>query len=238
MKKFLAVILAAFIAFGICSCKKEEKAEEKPKTHNAAKDAESKAEEESLEEAKKEAKTIYAKTPEEAADKCIEAFKSGNLYEARNYVAPSGNAFSELSSFRGKMLKSFGVENNEKLTKEAEKLVENVLKQFKYTRESVKINEDVATISYSVSMPDTQSIDYSRYSDAYMASKGMTQEELMLSLEGMNEEEAEKWAKEYSLGVMNYIFESGGSFDRVSETTTVTARKYKDGWLVSDIKNL
>ncbi len=236
MKRFLAIILAAFIAAGVCSCKKEEKTEEKPKTHETVNEVGSDAEEDALSEA--ETETIYAKTPEEAADKCIEAFKSGNLYEARNYVAPSGNAFSELSSFRGKMLKSFGVENNEKLTKEAEKLVENVLKQFKYTRESVKINEDVATVSYSVSMPDTQSIDYSRYSDAYMASKEMTQEELMLSLEGMSGEEAENWAMEYSLGVMNYIFESGGSFDRVSETTTVTVRKYKDGWLVSDIKNL
>ena len=189
-------------------------------------------------DAEEKVEVIYAKTPEEAADKCIKAFKSGNLYDAKHYVAPDGNAFKEISAFRKNMVKSFGVEGNKELTALAEKLVNNVLVKTEYLRTQTKEKGDSATVSYKVSMPDMQSLDYSKYSDSYMAAKGITPEQLMMELEGMTEEEAESWAMEYSLNVMNYIFESGAAFDTTTETTTVTVKKHKEGWLVSSIENL
>ena len=136
------------------------------------------------------------------------------------------------------MVKSFGVEGNKELTALAEKLVNNVLVKTEYLRTQTKEKGDSATVSYKVSMPDMQSLDYSKYSDSYMAAKGITPEQLMKELEGMTEEEAESWAMEYSLNVMNYIFESGAAFDTTTETTTVTVKKHKEGWLVSSIENL
>lgn len=241
-KKILAAVLAAAALLWLCSCKDEKtvSAPKKP-THESVGETEEKEEiKEIAEQSEKEeeAVRIYAKTPEEAADKCLLALYSGNISDAKHYVSPNGSAFKELNEFRSKTMKSFGVEGNDKLKAKAEKLLDNVLSKFEYKRINTKTEGDFSTVTYSVSMPDMGSIDYSKYSDAYMAASGITWEQLMTRIESMTEEEAQEWSKEYSLDVMNYIFESGGSFKRITQTTTVTVEKHKSGWLVSNIKNL
>lgn len=235
MKKLIAMLMVALMMFVFSACKGGSEETSTP-NHESTQNTDKSENDETDTEEKVE--VIYAKTPEEAADKCIEAFKSGNLYDAKHYVAPDGNAFKEISAFRKNMVKSFGVEGNKELMDLAEKLVNNVLVKTEYLRTGTKEKGDSATVSYKVSMPDMQSLDYSKYSDSYMAVKGITPEQLMMELEGMTEEEAESWAMEYSLNVMNYIFESGADFDTTTETTTVTVKKHKEGWLVSSIENL
>lgn len=239
MKKLMAALMAVFMMFMLSACKGAEEADTKTAEHKSAESTEkTENDAEAFDEAEEEVEIIYAKTPDEAADKCIAAFKSGNLYDAKHYVAPDGNAFKEISAFRKNMVKSFGVEGNKELMALAEKLVNNVLVKTQYIRTETKEKGDSATVSYRVLMPDMQSLDYSKYSDSYMAASGITQEQLMMQLEGMTEAEAESWAMEYSLNVMNYIFESGAEFATTTETTTVTVKKHKDGWLVSNIENL
>lgn len=236
MKKLIAAFMAVLMMFTLFACRGEEEKKETLSHENAQ--TTEKIEDSDTETEEEEVEIIYAKTPSEAADKCIAAFKSGNLYDAKHYVAPNGNAFKEISAFRKNMVKSFGVDGDKKLTALAEKLVNNVLLKTEYVRTETKEKGDSATVSYSVLMPDMQSIDYSKYSDSYMAAKGITPEQLMMQLEGMTEEESQNWAMEYSLNVMNYIFESGAAFKTITETTTVTVKKHKDGWLVSNIDNL
>ncbi len=234
MKKIIAIILA-LLCVAFCSCKKEEIKEEKELSvsHEAKKEEEKKEEKEQEEEIE----VVYAKTPEAAADMCLNAFKSGDLYSARHYVTPDGKAFKELNELREDFLESFQVKGNQRLEEKAEKLVNNVLKHFNYTKTKSDIKGDKATITYSVSMPDMESINYSQYIESYMNAKGMTQEELMASLEGMNEAEIEAWSMEYSLDVMNYIFESGADFERETSVTVISVEKHKSGWLVSHIDN-
>ncbi len=236
MKKLTTVFMVALMMFSLFACKSEEEKKETLSHENAQ--TTEKIEDSDTETEEEQVEIIYAKTPSEAADKCIEAFKSGNLYDAKHYVAPNGNAFKEISAFRKNMVKSFGVEGNKDLTALAEKLVNNVLVKTQYIRTETKEKGNSATVTYKVLMPDMQSIDYSKYSDSYMAAAGITQEQLMMQLEGMTEEESQNWAMEYSLNVMNYIFESGAAFKTTTETTTVTVKKHKDGWLVSNIDNL
>ncbi len=231
MKKIIALLMA-LMCLTLCSCgdgERSEKQEEKEENQVT--------QSQKQEEKEEEIETIYAKTPEEAAQMCLDAFKSGNLYNARHYVVPNSETFAELKEFRENMLKSFGVEGNEKLTQKAENLVNKVLGSFVYTKTDTKIDGDNATVTYSVTMPDMESIDYSKHLDAYMTAKGFTQESMIESLEGKTEAEIEEWSMEMGLDVMLYIFEKGTGFGTTNATTVVTAKKSKSGWLVSTIVN-
>ncbi len=180
---------------------------------------------------------IYAKTPEEAAEKCIGAFKAGKLSDAAQYATPDGKAFVSLGLFRSKMVKSFGVVGNTELRELADDLVSKVLQKFVYTKTGSQVNGNSATVTYSVSMPDISKIDYSKYADSYMASKGITIEQQMKEIEGMSEAESLTWSKKFALEVMIYIFTNNSNFESKTGTTTVSLEKHSNGWLVSDIKN-
>lgn len=234
IKRFLALLLTGVFLVGLVSCDKKEE----PKSGETV--SHEKQESEPSEEGESEEKivAIYAKSPEEAADKCLKALYSGNISDAKHYVTPNGNAFKELNSFRDKMMKSFGVSKGSKIEAKAEKLVKNTLSKFNFTRTNVKQTGNEAQVTYQVSMPDMTSINYSRYMDSYMSAMGISQEALMMELEGMNQQEMENWSREFSLDVMNYIFDSNEDFPKANTTTTVHVKKSKKGWLVNEIKNL
>lgn len=241
MKKILALILALGCVFLFSCGKNEVEKTEKPKketveTQDKAEETQDSEKEEALAEIPK-VEVVYETTPEESANKCLEAFKAGDPTKASAYVAPNGKAFKSLGLLKTNMIKAYGVEGNAELTALAEKLVENTLKQYVYTKRETKVNGDKATIVYDVSMPDMAKIDYSKYADNYMASKGITIEQQMMELEGMTEQEMQDWSTKYSLELMNYIFEQGGTFPQKTGTTTVSLEKHEGGWLVSDIIN-
>ncbi len=244
IKRIIAFILAT-LCLSLCSCglldKEEEKKaikEQKDTTYKEVDLEEKDDEGEDKEEDEiGDVEVIYATSPQEAADKCISAFKSGKLSDARHYVTPDGKAFKELGSFRSEMIKSLGVSGKSDLAAKAERLVNNVLKHFVYTKTQVKTNDDKATVVYEVSMPDTSNIAFSKSTEYYMASIGMSQEQLMSKIEGMSEKEAEAWSVEFGIDVMNYVFENETNFPRKTSSTVVLLEKHKSGWLVSDIKN-
>ena len=247
MKKFLSIVIICVAVLALFGCSKTEKAAKKTETEPKKtaekvkdKDKEEVSEEDAelFKEENAPVETIAETSPEEAADKCLDALYEGNLTEARKYSAPDDSAFKELTELRRKMMESFEVMDNQVLKEKVNTLIAATFKQFQKTRNEIKINGNSATVTYSVSMPDMSGIDYSKYSDGYMSASGITQEQLMSQIEGMTQEESEEWSKGYMLDVMTYAFENGGDLPRVTKTTTVYLDKTENGWLVSKIENL
>ncbi len=245
MKKILSFIMLCVAVLALFGCSKTEKTakktESEPKKTTEKvqkKEEESKEDAELFEEENAPVETIAETSPEEAADKCLDALYAGNLTEARKYSAPDDSAFKELTELRRKMMESFEVMDNQNLKEKVNTLIAATFKQFQKTRNETKINGNSAAVTYSVSMPDMSGIDYSKYSDGYMNASGITQEQLMSQIEGMTEAESEEWSKGYMLDVMIYAFENGGDLPRTTKTTTVYLDKTDSGWLVSKIENL
>lgn len=236
MKKVFTVI-GIFACLFLYSCGEDAETKKKPQTEKQEEIATEEKTESPEEIEIPKVDVIYAKTPLEATEKCLTAFKSGNLLDATAYVTPDGKAFSELGRLKSKMIASFGTSGSDEVLAMAEKLANSALAQFSYTLKEAKTEGDNATLIYSVSMPDMGKINYSKYSDAYMKHMGMTQEQMMTELEGMSESEMQDWSAKYSLGLMNYVFESGEPLEQKIGTTTVKVEKHESGWLVSDIKN-
>jgi len=94
---------------------------------------------------------IYAKSPEEAAEKCLEAIRSGNLDEAKHYVEYNGNAFKEISEFKSKMMTSYKAENNDTRREKVEKYISNFFGELTYSKKSSEQSDNSATVIYSVS---------------------------------------------------------------------------------------
>ena len=86
-RKILGLILALVTIISLSSCKKEVA----PALPKAEKDPDRAFEEEIVE-------VIYAKTPQEAADKCMDAIYTGDFSSARQYVLQEGNAKAESSA--------------------------------------------------------------------------------------------------------------------------------------------
>jgi len=181
---------------------------------------------------------IYAKSPEEAAEKCLEAIRSGNLDEAKHYVEYNGNAFKEISEFKSKMMTSYKAENNDTRREKVEKYISNFFGELTYSKKSSEQSDNSATVIYSVSLPDMSKLGYSSYSDLYMAANGISPETLMTEIESMSREESENWSLDFTLDVINYTFENNLDIPKTDSNATISLKKSKEGWIVTDIKNL
>lgn len=229
-KRFFATVLTIFIFFVLTACGDTPEETVKKPTNTQKSETEIVTEE--------PVELIYAKTPDEAAEKCLEAIYSGNLDDAKHYIEYNGNAFKELSELKNGIMQSYKAESNAERKAKVEKYILNVFSKFSYSKKSLKESGDSATVVYSVSMPDISQINYSAYSDSYMTAKGISPESLMTELEGMNSTESAEWSLGFDLDVRNYIFESGADIPMTNAETTVQVKKGKEGWIVTEVKNL
>ncbi len=233
MRKILLLVLLLVTLFCFSSCKKEEKAEEntKQEEENISLEAEENEEDEIVE-------VIYAKTPEEASDKCMEALYTGDFSGAKQYVLQEGNAKTEIGKFREGIKKSLENMSQGVSKEKSDRLLKNTFDNIKCKRTGVNKAGDRATVSYSIVVPDMGGINFSLYMDEYIASLGMGMEEFMTFLESMSEEESQKWSAEFGIDILNYVFESKRTFPKTESQATVVVENRKNGWIVTEINNL
>lgn len=245
MKKFALPILSCLV-FSLClfACSKKEddiKFEKKKIPITIEKGSEDTAEK-SMEEIgeiedEKAVTVVPESNPEEAADLCLDALYKGDVVTARKYVDPDSSASAELKTFRKKIMAQFGAAEDEALREKADRLVNSALKKFCWTRTGISKKKSLATVTYEIRFPDIVNLDYSKYSEAYINSMGISVESLMKQLEGMSEKESELWSKGYTMDVTTYALEHETNFSYITKKTVVTLVKNNDGWLVISIKN-
>ncbi len=224
-RKILALILIFAALLGLPSCKKEEA--EPPKEEDKLSFE--------LEEEEEVIEIIYAKTPEEASDKCMDAIYTGDFSSAKQYVLEEGNARAEISRFRSGIKQSLeGISKGVSADK-VERLVRNTFNNTLCKRVGVEKNGDKATVSYLISIPDMSGVNFSSYMSEYIASQGMSIEEFMTSLESMTAEENQKWSLELGVDILNYIYESKSSFSRIENKASVVVENRKNGRIVTEI---
>lgn len=227
-RKIFALLLILAAVLSLSSCKNEEKQEEPPK----------KEEEIPFEFEEEEIEIIYAKTPEEASDKCMDAIYTGDLSGAKQYVLEDGNAKTEINKFREGIKKSFEKIAPGASAEKIDRLFKNAFSRTDCKRTGTTKEGDRATVSYLISVPDMGSINFSAYMDEYIASLGMGPEEFMTFLESMSAEESQKWSMELGVDVLNYVFEKGGAFSKSESRAEVVVENRKNGWIVTEIKIL
>lgn len=236
MKKIFASMLLCIVALSFVSCSDSDgNSDTNKKDGNISSDS---SEIDSGTNQEAEVEIIYAKTPEEAAEKCLDAIYSGNLDDAKHYVDPKGNAFKELTETKSKIMTSLDADSSEDRKNKVDKYILNLFSKFSYTQKEVSKKDETSTVVYSVSMPDMGSFNYSTYMDSYMSANGISYEEFFSAYEKMTKEEADKWAVDFQLDVMNYVLENNLEIPMIGTETTVYLKKGNEGWIVTDIKNL